>query len=230
LPTCPTCPAFKVQTWGWPMEVILTHENTDFDALASLLGAWKLYPDATPVLPRRLNRNLRHFLALYCDELPFVEADELPRRRRIEGVILVDTQSLPRLKGMNSRTKVHIIDHHALARELEPGTSYTGEEIGATTTLLVEQISAARLHVSPIEATLLLLGIYEDTGSLSYPTTTPRDVRCAAWLLEQGASLEVVNKFLHHPLSEEQRQTINSWRTVRSTSSMASRWSSPPPA
>ena len=188
------------------MEVILTHENTDFDALASLLGAWKLYPDAKPVLPRRLNRNLRHFLALYCDELPFVEADDLPRRRRIDGVILVDTQSLTKLKGMNSRTKVHIIDHHALAGELEPGMSYTGEEIGATTTLLIEQISAARLRLSPIEATLLLLGIYEDTGSLSYPTTTPRDVRCAAWLLEQGASLEVVNKFLHHPLSEEQRQ------------------------
>lgn len=187
------------------MEIILTHENTDFDALAALLGASKLYPEAIPVLPRRLNRNLRHFLTLYCDELPFVEADDLPRRP-ITRVILVDTQTLTRLKGMSSRTKVHIIDHHAFARELDPGTTYSVEEIGATTTLLVEQISEARLPLSPIEATLLLLGIYEDTGSLSYPTTTPRDVRCAAWLLEQGANLEVVNKFLHHPLSEEQRQ------------------------
>ena len=187
------------------MEVILTHENTDFDALASLLGAWKLYPEAIPVLPRRPNRNLRHFLTLYWDELPFVRADDLPRRR-IKRAILVDTQALTRLKGMSSRTKVHIIDHHPLTRELAPGMTYSGEEIGATTTLLVEQISEARLPLSPIEATLLLLGIYEDTGSLSYPSTTPRDVRCAAWLLEQGANLEVVNKFLHHPLSEEQRQ------------------------
>jgi tRNA nucleotidyltransferase (CCA-adding enzyme) len=187
------------------MEVILTHENTDFDALASLLGAWKLYPEANPVLPRRLNRNLRHFLTLYWDELPFVQPNDLPRRR-IERVILVDTQALTRLKGMSSQTKVHIIDHHALAQELAPGMSYSGEEIGATTTLLVEQISEARLSLSPIEATLLLLGIYEDTGSLSYPTTTSRDVRCAAWLLEHGANLEVVNKFLHHPLSEEQRR------------------------
>ena len=44
------------------MEVILTHENTDFDGLASLLAANKLYPEAIPVLPRHLNRNLRHFL------------------------------------------------------------------------------------------------------------------------------------------------------------------------
>ncbi len=186
------------------MEVILTHENTDFDALASLLGAWKLYPDAIPVLPRRLNRNLRHFLAIYCDELPFVQADEL-RRRPIEQIILVDTQVLTRLKGMSSKIRVHIIDHHALTRELAPGMTYSGEEIGATTTLLVEEISRVRLSLSPIEATLLLLGIYEDTGSLSYPTTTSRDLRCAAWLLDHGASLEVVNKFLHHPLSEEQR-------------------------
>jgi tRNA nucleotidyltransferase (CCA-adding enzyme) len=187
------------------MEVILTHENTDFDALASLLGAWKLYPDAIPVLPRRLNRNLRHFLTLYWDELPFVQANEL-RRRPIERVILVDTQTLTRLKDMSSKMSIHIIDHHALTQELAPGMTYSGEEIGATTTLLVEQISGAHLPLSPIEATLFLLGIYEDTGSLSYPSTTPRDVRCAAWLLEQGANLEVVNKFLHHPLSEEQRQ------------------------
>jgi tRNA nucleotidyltransferase (CCA-adding enzyme) len=187
------------------MEVILTHENTDFDALASLLGASKLYPEAIPVLPRRPNRNLRHFLTLYCDDLPFVEADDLPHRP-IERVILVDTQSLTTLKGMSPQTKVLIIDHHALDRELSPGMTYSGEEIGATTTLLIEQISEARLPLSPLEATLFLLGIYEDTGSLSYPSTTPRDVRCAAWLLEQGANLEVVNKFLHHPLSEEQRQ------------------------
>ena len=187
------------------MEVILTHENTDFDALASLLGAWKLYPDAIPVLPRRPNRNLRHFLTLYWDELPFVRADDLPRRR-IERVILVDTQALTQLKGMSSRTKVLIIDHHALDRDLTPGMTYSGEELGATATLLIEQISETHLPLSPIEATLLLLGIYEDTGSLSYPSTTPRDVRCAAWLLERGANLEVVNKFLHHPLSEEQRQ------------------------
>jgi tRNA nucleotidyltransferase (CCA-adding enzyme) len=39
------------------MEIILTHENADFDAIASLLGAQKLFPEAVPVLPRRINRN-----------------------------------------------------------------------------------------------------------------------------------------------------------------------------
>jgi tRNA nucleotidyltransferase (CCA-adding enzyme) len=190
------------------MEVILTHENTDFDALASLLGAAKLYPQAKPVVPRRPNRNLRDFLTLYWDELPFLQYDELPRGS-IRRVILVDTQTLPHLKGMSRKTKVHIIDHHPLSRELEEGMIYSSDETGANTTILVEQICEANISLSPIEATLLLLGIYEDTGSLSYPTTTPRDLHCAAWLLEQGANLDVVNDFLHHPLTEEQRELYN---------------------
>ncbi len=190
------------------IEVILTHENTDFDALASLLGAAKLYPQAKPVVPRRPNRNLRDFLTLYWDELPFLQHDELPRGP-IRRVILVDTQAIPHLKGMSRETEVRIIDHHPLSRELEEGMTYSGGETGATATILVEQICEANITLSPIEATLLLLGIYEDTGSLSYPTTTPRDLRCAAWLLEQGANLEVVNNFLHHPLTEKQRQLYN---------------------
>ena len=92
------------------MEVILTHENTDFDALASLLGAAKLYPQAKPVVPRRPNRNLRDFLTLYWDELPFLQHDELPRGS-IRRVILVDTQVLLHLKGMSRKTEVDIIDH-----------------------------------------------------------------------------------------------------------------------
>ncbi len=193
---------------GSGMEVILTHENTDFDGLASLLAAAKLYPDAIPVLPRALNRNLQDFLALYRDEFPFVKAEDLPRRR-IERVILVDTQTVPSLKGLRRKAEIRIIDHHPLARELGRRVSYYGEEIGATTTILVEQISEAHIPLSPLEATLLLLGIYEDTGCLSYLSTTPRDIRCAAWLLEQGANLSVVNDFLRHPLSERQRELYN---------------------
>lgn len=187
------------------MDVILTHENADFDAIASLLGAKKLFPAATPVLPRRINRNGRAFLALYGAELPFVHPDDLPRED-ITHAILVDTQRLTTLRGMEDDLQVDIIDHHVLDRELPPNWSFSGEPIGATTTILTEEISGRFLELSDLEATLLLLGIYEDTGSLTYSATTVRDVRAAAWLLEQGARLEVVNEFLHHPLAPEQRE------------------------
>ncbi len=188
--------------------VILTHENADFDAIASLLAAWKLYPDATPVLPRRINRNGRAFLALYGSELPMVRSEDLPRAN-IERAILVDTQSLTTVKGMRPDILVLIIDHHPLSRDLPEGWTYRGEPTGATTTLLVEQIAGAGLAVSPVEATLMLLGVYEDTGSLSYLTTTARDAHAVGWLLERGANLAVANEHLHHPLGPQQ-QTLYS--------------------
>ena len=187
------------------MDVILTHEHTDFDAIASMLGAAKLYPRAYPVVPRRPNRNVRDFLTLYWEELPFARLENLPRRR-IKRAILVDTQRVAKIRGLRKETEIQIIDHHLLTSELTDGMTYRGGDTGATATILLEEICEADIPLSPIEATLLLLGIYEDTGSLSYTSTTPRDVRCAAWLLEQGANLDVVNDFLHHPLTDQQRQ------------------------
>ncbi|MBN1814124.1 MAG: CBS domain-containing protein [Anaerolineae bacterium] len=188
------------------MEVILTHENADFDAVASLLGASKLFPSATPVLPRRVNHNGRAFIALYGEELPFVRPDDLPRRRKITRATLVDTQGLSTLRGMGRDLKVDVIDHHERDADLNPDWSFSGETLGATTTLLVEEIRVRDIQLSEIEATLLLLGIYEDTGSLSYAGTTARDVRAAAWLMEQGASLDAAGEFLHHPLAPAQRE------------------------
>jgi tRNA nucleotidyltransferase (CCA-adding enzyme) len=187
------------------LTVILTHEHTDFDGLASMLAASRLYPHAVPVLPHQMNRNLEAFLAVYRDMLPFVHMDDLPRRG-IENMVLVDTQSVQPLRGMHPQAAADIIDHHPLMRDLPPGWTFSGEEVGATTTLLVEKLAERGLAIGPVEATLLALGIYEDTGSLSYETTTGRDLHSAAWLLEHGANLLVVNKFLHHPLTDEQRQ------------------------
>ncbi|MBC7223147.1 MAG: CBS domain-containing protein, partial [Anaerolineae bacterium] len=186
------------------MQVILTHENADFDALAAMLAAWKLYPQARPVLPRRVNRNLRDFLTLYWDELPFVQPEDLPRDT-VDLAIVVDTQSFAHVRGMGPQTQVHIIDHHDPPESLPPGTTFRGETVGATTTLLVEEIIRRAIPLTGVEATLLALGIYEDTGGFSYSSTTPRDLRCAAWLLERGANLDVVNDFLHYPLTRGQQ-------------------------
>ena len=189
------------------MEVILTHEHADFDAMASLLAASKLHPDAIPVLPRNLNRNLQDFLTLYRSALPFRTADELPRRRVSLG-IFVDCQSAQLVRGMTQKTPVRIIDHHKCRENLPEHYHCWSEQVGATTTILVEQIIGRGIQVTPVEATLLMLGIYEDTGSLTYPSTTSRDLRCAAWLVDQGAKMDVVRAFLHHPLSPAQQRLL----------------------
>lgn len=187
------------------MRLILTHDNADFDAIASLLAASRLNPEACPVLPRRVNQNVEHFLNLYAAGLPFVHPDDLKKGGTIEHATVVDTQSYSTVRGMHPDTPILFIDHHPLTRELAPYHQFTGEIVGANTTLLVEQIHANGISIEPLEATLLMLGIYEDTGSLVYGTTTARDIRCAAWLLERGADLDVVRDFLQHPLTPEQR-------------------------
>lgn len=188
-----------------PVKLILTHDNADFDAVASLLAAHLLDPGALPVLPARVNRNVEQFLNLYGTELPFARRDNLRRGAPVESATVVDTQSFSTARGMRPETPVHFIDHHPLSRELEANHTFTGDLVGAATTLLVEQIHAQQISITPLQATLLLLGVYEDTGSLLYGTTTARDARCAAWLLDCGADLDVVREFLAHRLTPEQR-------------------------
>lgn len=197
------------------MQLILTHENADFDAIASQLAASKLYPEATPLLPRRVNRNVQQFLTLYWDVLPFTRPGDW-KRRRVDQLVLVDTHSMTSVRGMVRSPQVHVIDHHETQKAHQKWTYELGT-VGATTTLLVEKLQAAGLSLLPEEATLLLLGIYEDTGSLTYDTTTAQDIRAAGWLLEKGAQLAVVRQFLNIPLTPaqwqlyEQLQTAVSW-------------------
>ncbi|MEP7285742.1 MAG: CBS domain-containing protein [Chloroflexota bacterium] len=184
--------------------LILTHENADFDAVASQVAAAKLDLDSVPILSRRLNRNVQNFLTLYGASFPLVRADEW-QRQQVDQVIVVDSQAVTPVKGMRPTVPVHFIDHHPLAKALESYQHYSGEPLGANTTLFVEQLRDSQLTLTVSEATLLMLGIYEDTGSLLYGTTTPRDLLAAAWLREQGADLDVMQKFLEHPLSEDQQ-------------------------
>jgi tRNA nucleotidyltransferase (CCA-adding enzyme) len=195
-------------------DIIVTHERTDFDALASLLGAALLFPEAYPVLPRQLNRNVREFLALYHNHFRFINADDLPRGR-VGRTFVVDARTANSPRGTQHDTEYIVIDHHAPPRD-EAGEqrklpANTRElwcgDTGANTTLLVEKLIEHGILVSPLEATLLALGIYEDTGNLTYASTTHRDAAALAWLLDpqRGVNLREVNEFLHHPITDEQR-------------------------
>lgn len=188
------------------MHIILTHEQADFDALASMLGAYLLNDSAVPVLPRRMNRNVQAFLTLYGADLPFIDPRDL-QSETVETVTLVDTQSMVSIRGMSANTQVSVIDHHPTRENLPPEWTILREDTGATTTPLVEALRERDGIFTPIQATLLLLGIYEDTGSLTYTRTTARDLHAGAYLLDQGANLRIATNFLNHPLSMVQ-QTI----------------------
>ncbi len=190
--------------------VILTHEHADFDALASLLGGALLFPDALPVLPRKRNRNTQAFLSLYKNQFPFIEPQHLSRVH-VELAVLVDTRSVNAVKGMDRTTGYLVIDHHSNAEPLPNGWNVWKDSLGphttgANATLLIERLMRQNASLSSLQATLLALGIYEDTGSLLYASTTHRDIRCAAWLVERGARLEVMRRFMHYPPTVAQRK------------------------
>ena len=186
------------------MKVILTHEQADMDALASLLGAWLLQPDALPVLPRNINRNGRRYIKRHADQLPFIEQKNLPKEA-ITEILLVDTQSLITLKGMSEQTRVIVYDHHPLREDLNPDWELHLTQSGANTSQLVERIQAAGQTLTPVQANTLALGLYEDTGAFTYGSTTPQDLAAAGFCLAQGADLDLISHYLYPPLSKAQR-------------------------
>ncbi|MDO9545861.1 MAG: CBS domain-containing protein [Pelolinea sp.] len=187
------------------MQVILTHEQADFDAIASQLGAFILQESAIPVLPNILNRNVRDFLRLYAADLPLIQASDLPNEP-ITTVTLVDTQSLVTLKGLSKNSKIFVIDHHKKKQDIPPHWEFTNLDTSSCTTYFVEQLMEKNNYsLSLIETTLLLLGIYEDTGSLTYANTSARDASAVAFLLSRGASLNIAADFLNPPLTGEQQ-------------------------
>ncbi len=193
------------------MDIILTHERTDFDGLASLLGAYLLDQNLTPVLPRQLNRNVEAFLNLYGVELPFVDPRDLTGEP-IHSVCLVDTQAMTSIKGMVKDLRVKVVDHHIRREDIPDDWEVTIRDTGATVTLFVAAIQERDIPLTPVEATLLLLGIYEDTGSLSYTRTTAEDIYAAGILVERGASLEIVSDYINLPLSPAQQQVYEDLR------------------
>ena len=192
------------------MKIAMTHDQADFDAIASLFAAARL-ENAIALLPQKLNHNVNAFLVLFWAEFNLVESGDLPNEA-ISEVVIVDTQSALTLRGMGRQTKFHFIDHHPLRTKDQPSAE-AGEpgqrtvqivDLGATTTYFVEQLQHQRLPISADQATLLLLGIYEDTGSLTYSKTTARDIHAAAWLVEQGAALSAITDYLNPPLNPQQ--------------------------
>ncbi len=185
--------------------VILSHEHADFDAVASQVGLAALIPGAVPVLPRQINENVADFLILYGHDLPLLEPDLLPRDR-IDLAWMVDTDSAQAVRGMQSDTPRSLLDHHVAEIDNNEAASkhyveYDVQAVGATATLVSERMRAAGLSPEPVVATLLLLAIHEDTGSLAFASTTARDARAVAWLMEAGADLAVARRFLHPPLT-----------------------------
>ncbi len=104
--------------------------------------------------------------------------------------------------------EVIVYDHHPSAEGDVSVAADHSMAVGATTSILVHEIRDRGFALTPLEASVMLLGIHEDTGSLTYPSTTPYDADAVAFLMAAGADMEVLNQFMSRTLTLEQRALL----------------------
>jgi len=195
-------------------EVIASHGNTDFDAFAAMLAARRLYPGAV-VAVGALNRNVRDFYRLHADELEGVAEIGRLELDAIRRLIVVEVASASRLGeleavALDPKVEKAFFDHHGEAELpgwVDPDAAVLSTD-GALTTTLVGILAEREIEPTSLEATTFALGIHEDTGSLTYATTTQRDVDALGWCLRHGARQDLVAAYLHTPLAAGERDLL----------------------
>ncbi|MDL1974172.1 MAG: CBS domain-containing protein [Deltaproteobacteria bacterium] len=194
--------------------VITTHVNADFDALASMLAAQKIYPDALVVFAGSQERSLRNFFvdsAIYLLNWVRIKKIDLDAVRRL---IIVDTRQKGRIGKFadiidRPGLDIHIYDHHPPMSDDIRGSLEVIEKTGANITILSRILRKKGIEITSEEATIMALGLYEDTGSFTFSSTTEDDLRAGAYLLSKGANLKTVSDLLIRELEPHQVTVLN---------------------
>jgi tRNA nucleotidyltransferase (CCA-adding enzyme) len=195
------------------MDLILCHTTADFDALGAAVGLTRLLPGSKIVLSGGSHPPVRDFLALHRDEYPLIERRSVIPEN-IRSLTVVDTQHRDRIGkaaewlDLPHVKEIIVYDHHLGQESDIPATQSYISSVGATTTLIVEQLQQHQISLTFAEATVMALGIHVDTGSLTFDQSTPRDALALAWLMEQGASLSVISTYRDPGLSPQLQQLL----------------------
>ena len=196
------------------MDVITTHVNADFDCLGAMVAARRLYPDAVMVFAGSQERSLRHFFVqstLYAFDIKRVRDIDFAEITRLILVDVRDSERIGPFAEVAARddVEVHIYDHHPEGASDLNGSLETIEAVGSTVTVLSHIFMERGIEPSEEEATVMMLGLHEDTGSLTFSSTTEKDYLAAAFLLRYGANLNTVGDFLVQELSAAQVSLLN---------------------
>ncbi len=196
------------------LTIITSHINADFDAIASMLAAQKLYPGSLVVFPGSQEKNLRNFFIdsmAYLFNMANIKDIDFSNVKRL---VLVDTRQPNRIGKLSLLLKqpdldIHIYDHHPSTPNDIKGRIELNRLTGATVTILTEILEKKGIDISPDEATIMCLGIYEDTGSFTFPSTTEDDFKASAFLLSKGANLNIVSDLISREISSQQVGLLN---------------------
>lgn len=192
------------------MEIITCHIYADLDALSSMVLIKKLYPNGILVFPGNIGKSVKAFVNLYQNFLQVKKTKDIPMDK-VSKLIVVDTSKKNRIglfEQLLDRDDVEVIiyDHHKISENDIKGGKIIRKNYGSNTTNILEVLLDAdpNIKFNEIEATLGLMGIYEDTGSFSFASTTPKDLEMASYLLQKNGDLSKVNEYIQKGLEKEQ--------------------------
>ena len=194
------------------MLIATTHKNTDFDGLASVIAATLLYPDCVGVVPKMVNKNVDQFLSTHKTAFNLILPNEV-QHEKVTKLVVVDTDQWHRLDRMDklrsrNNLEIDLWDHHMTSSGDIEATWSRREHTGSTITLFSREMERRGMELTPLDSTVMLIGLYEDTGHLTFPSTKGDDARAAAFLLDNKADLNVAGFFLNPPYEETQKEIL----------------------
>ncbi|MCP3944441.1 MAG: CBS domain-containing protein [Desulfobacteraceae bacterium] len=194
--------------------IITSHVNADFDAIGAMLAAQKLHPDAIIIFPGSQEKNLRDFFIRSMSYLFNMADPNMIDFSEVTTLVIVDTRQKNRLIGVsqlleNKDIFIEIYDHHPPMEGDIKANVDISKAYGATTTILSQIIEKQQIRLTPEEATVMALGIYEDTGLFTYSSTTKADFIQAAFLLSCGANVNTIANLVVKEIKTEQVTWLN---------------------
>lgn len=196
------------------MKIIVSHTYCDFDAFASMIACNLLFPEAKICLVGDLDESVKKFLKDYHYKFSFLK-ERLIDFNKIESVILVDNYRLDRLNNIgkflmeNTHIPIICFDHHPLDKKPENFLFYHYDNVGSCVSLLLRFLHEKNITIDPFTATVMAMGIYEDTGNFVNESTSSADFSAMAYLLSLGASLKTVKKYINHSFNASQLKLMN---------------------
>ena len=183
----------------------------DLDCFGSMALIKYLYPDHQLIQSQLVHPSARKLYNLYQNRFHFLQAKDL-KNETVEEIIVVDTRSrsgiqeyFPYIENFNGKIKVY--DHHPADKDDIENAEITCGRCGASTTLVGLEIIEKGIPVEQEDATVALAGIYSDTGNFQHENVTDSDFLVAGYLMQRGASVALVRKFLKI-LTEEQQVSL----------------------
>lgn len=196
------------------MEIICSHSNCDLDAFSSMLALQILFPKAEICIIGATDEVIQDLLKDYPDKFKYIKEKNLVPEK-VKSVILVDNTNYNRLgklgKFLKNNPEIPVIcyDHHERLNNSKHFMYYHQENLGSCVSLIMQDIMERNINIEPFLASILALGIYEDTGSFLAVDTNSKDFTAMAYLMSMGASINLIKKYIKPKFNAIQIKLMN---------------------